>query len=101
MITMEDGYSIKIGGAAGQGIKSAGLMLAKTATRSGYNIYTYTEYPSLIRGGHNIIQIIISAEEVMSPFQKTDLLIALNQETVDKHLNELSSQYHIPHPQEK
>lgn len=92
MITMAESYSIKIGGAAGQGIKSAGLMLGKTATRSGYNIYTYTEYPSIIRGGHNVIQIIISTEEVMSPSLKTDLLIALNQETVDKHLKELNEQ---------
>lgn len=88
---MPESYAIKIGGAAGQGIKSAGLMLAKTATRSGYHIYTYTEYPSLIRGGHNVIQIIISTKEVTSPLLKTDLLIALNQETIDKHLNELGN----------
>lgn len=89
---MAEKYSIKIGGAAGQGIKSAGLMLAKIATRSGFNIYTYTEYPSLIRGGHNVMQILISAEEVMAPSIKTDLLIALNRETIDLHLNELNEQ---------
>lgn len=86
---MAEFYSIKIGGAAGQGIKSAGLLLSKVATRSGYNIHTYTEYPSLIRGGHNIIQILISPEEVLAPSNKTDLLIALNQETIDLHINEL------------
>ncbi|MBU4017353.1 2-oxoacid:acceptor oxidoreductase subunit alpha [Patescibacteria group bacterium] len=82
--------SLKIGGYAGQGIKSAGLMFAKLATRSGYNIYTYTEYPSLIRGGHNAMQICVSSEEVTAPSNKTDLLIALNQETITKHLSELS-----------
>lgn len=89
---MAEKYSIKIGGAAGQGIKSAGLLLAKIATRLGFNIYTYTEYPSLIRGGHNIMQIIISTEEVLAPSLKVDLLIALNQETIDLHLNELHDQ---------
>ncbi len=89
---MAEIYSIKIGGAAGQGIKSAGLMLAKTATRSGYNIHTYTEYPSLIRGGHNVMQILVSSEEVMAPSIKTDLLIALNQETIDLHVGELHEQ---------
>src|SRR3989344_5016811 len=86
---MAEKFSIKIGGSAGQGVKSAGLMLAKVAIRSGFNIYTYTEYPSLIRGGHNVMQILISPEEVLAPSLKTDFLIALNQETVDKHLNEL------------
>lgn len=81
--------SLKIGGMAGQGIKSAGLMFAKLATRSGYNIYDYTEYPSLIRGGHNVMQICISEEEVTSPSLRTDLLIALNQETITKHKHEI------------
>ncbi len=81
--------SLKIGGMAGQGIKSAGLMFAKLATRSGYHIYNYTEYPSLIRGGHNAMQICISKEKVMGPSMRTDLLVALNQETITKHLHEL------------
>lgn len=83
-------YSVKIGGQAGQGVKFAGLLLAKVATRSGYYIYTYTEYPSLIRGGHNVMQICIGPQEVTAPCKKVDLLIALNQETIDKHLDELS-----------
>ena len=41
-------FTIKIGGQAGQGIKSAGLLFAKTAARSGYQTYDHTEYPSLI-----------------------------------------------------
>lgn len=84
-------FSLKIGGQAGQGIKSAGLMLAKVATRSGYNIYTYTEYPSLIRGGHNIMQICLGSEEVLAPQKYTNFLICLNQDTLDRHLSELSS----------
>jgi 2-oxoglutarate ferredoxin oxidoreductase subunit alpha len=83
-------YSIKIGGMAGQGIKSVGLMLAKVASRSGYHIYTYTEYPSLIRGGHNVMQVLFSSEEVLAPVKTVDLLIALNQDTIDKHSAELN-----------
>lgn len=83
--------SLKIGGMAGQGIKSAGLMFAKLATRSGYHIYTYTEYPSLIRGGHNAMQICIAKDEVMAPSTRTDLLVALNQETIKLHLHELQA----------
>ena len=82
-------FTLKIGGQAGQGIKSAGLMLAKVATRSGYYTYTYTEYPSLIRGGHNVMQINVSSEEVTAPSKKTDFLIALNQQTINLHSGEL------------
>jgi 2-oxoglutarate/2-oxoacid ferredoxin oxidoreductase subunit alpha len=82
-------FTIKIGGQAGQGVKSAGLTLAKVASRSGYYIYTYTEYPSLIQGGHNVMQVNISAEEVTGPVLKTDFLVALNQETIDLHKDEL------------
>ncbi len=84
-------FTLKIGGSAGQGIKSAGLMFAKVATRSGYNICDFTEYPSLIRGGHNVMQISFSQEEITSSVKKIDLLVALNQETVNRHLEELSS----------
>ncbi len=87
--TLKNIFSLKIGGAAGQGVKSAGLTLAKIATRSGYHIYTYTEYPSLIRGGHNVMQINICPDEVIAPQSQTDLLIALNQETINLHSPEL------------
>lgn len=82
-------FTVEIGGAAGQGVKSSGLMLAKVATRSGLHIYTYTEYPSLVRGGHNVMQISISREAVTAPSRTTNLLVALNQETIDLHLGEL------------
>ncbi len=81
--------SVKIGAEAGQGVKSAGLMLAKLAVRSGYHVYNHVEFPSLIRGGHNVIQVNISKDEVTSPRKVNDLLIALNQDTVDKHCLEL------------
>jgi 2-oxoglutarate ferredoxin oxidoreductase subunit alpha len=83
-------YSIKVGGQAGQGIKSAGQILAKVATRSGYNISTYTEFPSIIRGGHNVTQVVIGEAEVTSPIRKCDLLLALNQDTIDRHKDELT-----------
>jgi 2-oxoglutarate ferredoxin oxidoreductase subunit alpha len=83
-------FTLKIGGQAGQGIKSAGLLFAKLASRSGYYIYTHTEYPSLIRGGHNVMQINVSEEVVASPCLKTDLLIALDQTTIDKCGSEIT-----------
>lgn len=82
-------FALKIGGYAGQGVKAAGLMFAKVATRSGYNIYNYIEYPSLIKGGHNVIQICVSAETVTTLSQNTNFLVAFNQDTINKHATEL------------
>src|SRR3990167_8458513 len=82
---------VKIGGQAGQGVKTSGLLLAKLSTRSGYHIYNYIEYPSLIRVGHNVMQVNISEQEITAPSTKTDFLVALNQDTLDKHINEMTS----------
>ncbi len=80
----------KIGGEAGFGIKSAGLAFAKAIMRAGYEAFDYTEYPSLIRGGHNTYQITVSDRPVASASSKVDILVALNRETIDKHLDELA-----------
>ena len=70
-LTKQDIFTLKLAGMAGQGIKSAGIMYARFANRSGCYIYNYIEYPSIIRGGHNVMQINISREEVQGPSNKT------------------------------
>ena len=87
---MEKQFNFKIGGEAGFGIMVTGLMFSKTATRSGYHIFDYTEYPSLIRGGHNTYQVTVSKDEVFASPNKVDLLVALNQETSEIHVHELN-----------
>ena len=81
--------SVKIGGPAGTGVKSVGLMLDKIAARSGYQVCDNVEFPSLIRGGHNVVQVNFSLDEVTSPRLNSDLLIAFDQMTIDLHHNEL------------
>ncbi|KKT77820.1 MAG: Pyruvate flavodoxin/ferredoxin oxidoreductase domain protein [Microgenomates group bacterium GW2011_GWB1_44_8] len=82
-------FTFKIGGQAGQGVKSAGLMFARLATRSGYWVHNHTEYPSVIRGGHNVTSVTVSSRPVYAPTKHTDLLVALNKETVSLHNTEL------------
>lgn len=88
-MALRDYFCFKIGGPAGFGIKSIGLTFSKVATRSGYHVYTYSEYPSLIRGGHNVMQVTVSDQAVYSPVKHTSFLIALNQETIELHKDEL------------
>ncbi len=81
----------KITGSAGEGIKSAGLILAKTAFKQGYFVHGYTEYPSLIRGGHNTFQNQISDNNTQSAQIKLDLLIALTPAGLTAHQKETTN----------
>ena len=83
-------FNIKIGGSAGEGIKSSGLILARSLMHLGYSVFGYSEYPSLIRGGHNTYQIYAGVDEVFSQVKMVDILIALNQETITLHQDELT-----------
>ncbi|MDO8669286.1 MAG: 2-oxoacid:acceptor oxidoreductase subunit alpha [Candidatus Buchananbacteria bacterium] len=86
---MKNVFVIKIGGKAGFGIMTSSFLISKVATRSGYYVFAYPEYPSLIRGGHNVVSINISKEKIHCQYPHTNLLIALNQETIDLHKKEL------------
>lgn len=70
---------------------SVGLLFSKFATRAGHHIFDYIEYPSIIRGGHNVMQTTVANFPVRSPLQTTDFLVALNQETIDLHQHELTA----------
>ena len=86
----ENRVSIKIGGEAGYGIMTAGATLAKSFSRGGLNVHTYSEFPSLIRGGHNTYQICAAPEPVYSHWDKIQVLLALNEETIALHWQELT-----------
>lgn len=81
---------IRIGGPAGFGIKAAGQTLARVFARSGYRTFDLTEYPSLIKGGHNTYHLRVSEEEIFSHVMATDVLVALDAATVGLHLSELT-----------
>ncbi|MFA6372553.1 MAG: 2-oxoacid:acceptor oxidoreductase subunit alpha [Methanothrix sp.] len=80
-----DNFSTLIGGIAGDGINEAGITLARLFSRLGYHIYMYYDYPSLIRGGHNFSLVRASRQKIAAHMDQIDVLIALNQETVEKH----------------
>jgi len=78
-------YSIIVGGAAGQGSRKAGLIIAKLFNNLGYNVFINEDYQSLIKGGHNFSVVRISEGQHFSIHEKADFLLALNEDTVDKH----------------
>ncbi|MFA5331325.1 MAG: 2-oxoacid:acceptor oxidoreductase subunit alpha [Methanoregula sp.] len=80
-----DEISVIVGGKAGDGISNAGSVIAQLFNRLGYYVYMYTDYPSLIRGGHNFCHIRAASGPVGAYNPGTDFLLALNQETVNIH----------------
>lgn len=80
----------KISGEAGFGIMSAGTMISKAFARNGYYTLATNEYPSLIRGGHNIITVRISSEYFESLNRDVQILVALHNQSIDVHKGELS-----------
>jgi 2-oxoglutarate/2-oxoacid ferredoxin oxidoreductase subunit alpha len=78
--------SIAIGGAAGQGIATPGNVLARIFARRGLHLYSYNAHQSIIRGGHILLVLRIGTEEVLSHGDKMDVLVCLNQDTMDRHL---------------
>jgi 2-oxoglutarate/2-oxoacid ferredoxin oxidoreductase subunit alpha len=81
--------NIMIGGEAGQGLVTIGQALAKALVRAGYFIVVTQSYMSRIRGGHNTFSIRVSSQPLDSPTEGVDLLLALNQETLELHRDEL------------
>jgi len=83
-------FSWKIAGAAGDGILSAGMLFAKTCVRAGLDVMATAEYPSLIRGGHNHLDVRVGGERVSSHTSRIDLLVALNQDSIDYHAGKVA-----------
>ncbi len=78
--------AIGIGGAAGQGIATPGDILARIFVRRGLHVNAYNAYQSIIRGGHIFLTLRTSDEPVLSHGDKLDVLVPLNQDTMDRHL---------------
>ncbi len=86
-----DDFSVLTGGKAGFGIDKATLILGHLLNQSGYRIYIYHDYPSLIRGGHTFSIIRAAPRKIASHRNKIEVLLALNEETVDLHQSRLSN----------
>ena len=83
--------TVGIGGAAGDGLDKTGDTIAKTCSRLGLHLYAYNSYQSVIRGGHIWLRVRISERKVQSHGDDLHLLIALNQDTIERHAREVVS----------
>ncbi len=75
--------SIRIAGAAGQGVETMGELLTDTFASLGVHVFTTQVYMSRIRGGLNWFDIRLAEVELFSGRERVDLLVALRPEAVD------------------
>lgn len=80
---------VGVGGAAGDGVASAGNTLVLSLARQGIAAYSYNSYQSVIRGGHSWLRLRFSARKPLNHGDQADAVVALNQDTLDRHLQEL------------
>jgi 2-oxoglutarate ferredoxin oxidoreductase subunit alpha len=88
---MKQTFAIGIGGAAGQGVATPGDIFAKIFSRRGLHLNAYNAYQSIIRGGHTFLTIRTGPEKVTNLGDRLDLLIPLNQDSMDRHLKLLTA----------
>lgn len=84
-------YTIKLAGPAGAGVKSSGLLLSQVLLAHGYHLQDYSEYPSLVRGGHNTYQVSFSRQPIFSSHQQVNLFFSLQSGHWQQHQKEFSS----------
>src|SRR2546430_14421854 len=87
---MKKAFAVGIGGAAGQGVATPGDIFAKIFSRRGLHLNAYNAYQSTIRCGHTFLTIRTGPERVTNMGDRLDLLIPLNQDTMNRHLRLLT-----------
>ncbi len=85
-----ESIQVLVGGTAGSGSLTGGTIIARALTRLGYYVIGVNEYPSIIRGGHTAYWVRAGVEEIYELDDKTDIVVALDQATIDKHGREFT-----------
>ena len=83
--------TLRLTGAAGQGIKSAATILGKAITRSGWYATCHTEVESRVRGGINFHQFTVSLAPCMGIKKNVDILIALTEDNLEASMPDLAA----------
>lgn len=82
--------TIGIGGAAGDGVREAGVHTGEFARRIGRQAFLAFYYPSLIRGGHNFARVTYAPEPVHADHALLDVYVALSADALRIRQHELA-----------
>ena len=84
--------TILVGGKAGQGIAKISLLIGKALASMGLYVFVYKDYQSLVRGGHNFDILEVSHKPVYSHSNKFDIIVALDENTLNVHQKDLTKE---------
>ena len=77
--------TIKIAGAAGQGVESSGAGFAQALARGGLQLFAVQDYMSRIRGGLNFFQVRVHEQPLYCHEDAVHILLPLNKEALEAY----------------
>jgi len=96
---LTDRFNIILAGAAGQKIGSAALALSQGGMISGLWATQRNDYPTTVKSGHSISEVVLSPKEILYPgINKPDLMVVLFPEglaKVEKQICKLTPQDYL------
>ncbi len=84
---MAGSVSIRISGANGDGIDSAGQLLARLLGHNGLSVFGFRGYQSVIRGGNVWHHVRASSDKLYSYGNVIDVLISLTKDSLESNLH--------------
>ncbi len=82
--------SVMIAGKAGDGVLFTGNVLAKILKRQGWEVATYRDFPSNIRGENTCYTVRASLDKIYGLSDRLDILLAFDCEAILSHLPEIA-----------
>ncbi len=82
--------SVMIAGKAGDGVLFTGNVLAKLLKRQGWEVATYRDFPSNIRGESTCYTVRASLDKIYGLGDRVDILLAFDCEAILAHLPEIA-----------
>ncbi len=89
-----------LSGQAGQGLQTLESLLVKIFKLSGYNVYSYSEFMSRIRGGNNSTQIRVSSRRVNSYTKRIDIFVPMGEGAMERFHDRITHETVILGPRE-
>lgn len=85
MTNNRSSVQILVGGPAGSGNITSGIVLARAFMYMGYYAVGVSEYPSLIRGGHTAYWVRAGTKKIYELEDHTDIVVAFDEATFQRH----------------